>query len=128
MGLNAAAEYTHAETLLTRGKQAGASILTAGNNDTDILCQNDGTLTVEVDMTGAASGDLTVQLIPFEADAVTLMGIALAPVGATGPTFAAGRVTYTAQFDVTAYDKVRFRVTNNNAGTQTLTRASWRLS
>lgn len=128
MGLNAAAEYTHAESLLTRGKQAGAAIAPAANNDTDILCQGDSTLTVEADMTGAASGDLTVQVLPFEADATTLAGVAIAPVTATGPTFAAGRVTYIAQFDVTAYDKVRIRLTNNNVGAQTVTRASWRLA
>ncbi len=128
MGLNAAAEWTHAEKLLTRGVQAGTSIGTGVNNDTDVLCQGDSTLTIEVDMTGAATGDLTVQVLPFESDAVTVMGVALPPVNAAGPTFGSGRVTYLAQFDITAFDKVRIRITNNNAGTQTITRASWKLA
>lgn len=114
--------------LLTRGKQAGAAIGPAANNDTDILCQGDSTLVVEVDMTGAAAGDLTVQVLPFEVDAVTLMGVAIAPVTSTGPTLAGGHVYYIAQFDVTAYEKVRFRITNNNVGAQAVTRANWRLA
>lgn len=128
MGVNAAAEWTHAETLLTRGKTAGQAIGATSNDDTDILCQGDSRLTVEVDMTGAASGDLAVQILPFEADATTLLGIALAPVRSTGPTFAGGRVTYTADFDVSGYDKVRFRMTNTTAGALVVTRKSWRLA
>lgn len=128
MGQTAAAEYTHAETLLTRGKTAGQAIGATSNDDTDLLCQGDSRLTVEVDMTGAASGDLVVQIIPFEADAVTLLGIALSPVRSVGPTFAGGRVTYTADFDVSGFDKVRFRMTNSTAGALVVTRKSWRLS
>jgi hypothetical protein len=128
MGWAGAAAWTHAEGLLDRGKQAGVAINAAANNDTDLLTQGASTLVVEVDMTGGASGDLTVQVLPFQADAATLMGVAIAPVTATGPTLAAGHVYYTAQFDVTAYDKVRVRLTNNNVGAQTITRSSWRLA
>jgi hypothetical protein len=128
MGLNAAAEYTHAESLLTRGKQAGVAIANAANNDTDILCQGDSTLVLEVDMTGAAAGDLSINVFPFEADGVTVMGVAIAPITSTGPTLLTGHVYYIAQFDVSGYDRVRIRLTNNNAAPQTLTRASWRLS
>jgi hypothetical protein len=128
MGWASAAAWTHAEKLLDKGSQAGVSIGTGANNDTDILTQGVSTLVVQVDMTGGAAGDLTVQVLPFEIDAVTLMGVAIAPVTSTGPTLSGGHVYYTAQYDVTAYDKVRIRITNNNAGTQTITRSSWRLA
>jgi hypothetical protein len=128
MGWAGAAAWTHAEALLDRGKQSAVAINAAANNDTDLLTQGASTLVVEVDMTGGASGDLTVQILPFQADALTLMGVAIAPVTATGPTLSGGHVYYTAQFDVTAYDKVRVRITNNNAGAQTITRSSWRLA
>lgn len=124
---SAAAEWV-VGSLLTRGKTAGQNILTAANDDTDILCQGDSRLSVEVDMAGGASGDLTVQIIPFEADAVTLLGVALAPIRSTGPTFAGARVSYVADFDVSGFDKVRFRMTNNNVATQVVNRKSWRLS
>jgi hypothetical protein len=126
-GYAAGAEWVIGQ-MLTRGKKEGVSIPNATNNDTDILCPGDQTLVVEVDMTGAASGDLVVQIIPFEADAATIMGVAIAPATSTGPTLVTGHVYYIGQFDVTAYDKVRFRITNNNAATQTITRASWRLA
>ncbi len=124
---NAAAEWV-VGSLLTRGKTAGQNILTTASDDTDIICQGDSRLSVEVDMAGAAAGDLTVQVIPFEADAATLLGIALAPIRSTGPTLVGGRVVYTADFDVSGFDKVRFRMTNNNVGTQVVNRKSWRLS
>jgi hypothetical protein len=126
-GYGSASEWA-VGSLLTRGKQAGVAIAPAANNDVDILCQGDSTLTVEVDMTGAATTDLTVQVLPFEADAATIMGVAIAPVTATGPSLSGGHVYYIAQFDVTAYDKVRIRITNNNVGAQTITRSSWRLA
>ena len=126
-GGTAASEWTVGD-LLTRGKQAGVAISNGANNDTDILCQGDSTLVIEADMTGGAAGDLTVQVLPFEADAATLMGVAIAPVTSTGPTLSGGHVYYAAQFDVTAYDKVRIRITNNNAAPQTITRSSWRLA
>jgi hypothetical protein len=56
------------------------------------------------------------------------MGLTLAPVTVSGPTFSGGHIFYTAQFDVSSYDKVRLRITNNNAGAQTITRASWKLT
>ncbi len=134
MGLTAAAEWVIGR-LLNKGVVAGQSIGTGANYDL-IGSEGDGTLyignrttlQISVDMTGAAGGDLGVQLNPLEADGVTVMPIALTPVVAVGPTLNGGHVYYSAQFDVTAYERVRARITNNNAGTQTITRASWNLS
>lgn len=124
--------------LLTRGKQEGVSIATgvtvfldgqqeAGNPK--IWCGGDATLVVEVDMTGGAVGDLAVVVQPYEADNATVQLTPILPAmqPTTNPAFAGGHVYYTAQYDVQAFEMVRISVTNNNAGTQTITRASWRL-
>jgi hypothetical protein len=115
-------------TLLTRGNVLAAAIAAAGNNDTDILSGGDSTLAVEVEMTGAAVSDLTVSVQPYESDAATVMPVSMPVVQSVGPTVNAGKVYYYAQFDVTGVDKVRLRITNNNAGGQTINRASWRLA
>lgn len=116
------------DALLTRGSEVAQSILTTANRDTDIPCGGDTTLTVQVDMNGTASGDLAVSVFPFEADNATVAPIAIPVLRSTGPTLAAGKVYYYAQFDVQALERVRIRITNNNAGTQTINRWSWRLA
>jgi hypothetical protein len=125
--------------LLTRGKAEGQAIagaggtfdlgnpLTAGGAPV-VPCSGDSTLVVEVDMTGGAVGDLTVAVNPYEADDATVMPIAVPQVQGVGPTLVGGHVYQYAQFDVTGIEYVRVRITNNNAGGQTITRASWRLA
>lgn len=127
-GLNAAAEYTHAETLLTRGTALAKSVVTTGTYDTDILCQGASVLVVQVQMTGAAAGDLTTSLFPFESDNATVAPISIPPMNSVGPTLNGGKVYYYAEYDVNALEKARLRVTNNNAGTQTIDRLSWHLA
>ena len=121
--------------LLTKGVTT-AQAITGGGGVYDLLgpegppkinCEGDSTLVVQVDMTGAASGDLTTAVNPYEADGATLNAVALPVVQSTGPTFAGGKVMYYGQYDVSGVDAVRIRLTNANAGGQTISRASWRL-
>jgi hypothetical protein len=116
------------ESLLTRAKIEAVSLATGVSTFMDAPVSDTDFVTVQADMTGAANGDLTITVVPFEADGNTLSGVALPPasgIGA-GPTFASGRVTALLQYNVQGIDKVRITFKNNNAGTQTLTRASWR--
>jgi hypothetical protein len=127
-----------AEYLLTRGKIEAQAIGAGGNVDLGnpvtpggvnvVPCGGDSTLVIEVDMTGGANGDLGLQVNPYEADDATIMPIAVPQVQGVGPTLNGGHVYQYAQFDVTGLEYVRVRITNNNAGGQTITRASWRLS
>lgn len=121
--------------LLTRGKTEGASIGTGASVDlvgqdgsAFINCQGASTLVIEVDMTAGAAPDLGIQVNPVEADQLTVMPVAVPKVQEVGPTLQGGHDYYYGQFDVTALELVRVRLTNNNAGTQTITRASWRLA
>lgn len=114
---------------LNKGSQAGVAIAGGGaNNDTDILCVDRSTLVVQVDMTGAAVGDLGVQLNPYEADNATIMPVSIPPIRTIGPNLSGGHDYFYAEYDVSGLDKVRLRITNNNAGAQTITRSSWRLA
>jgi hypothetical protein len=115
------------EALLNRAIIAGVAIGAGANNDQDIVIGGSSTLIAQVDMTGAATGDLTVSVLPFEADSTTIMPISMPVVQSVGPTLSAGHVYYYAQFDVTGLDKARLRINNANAGAQTITRASWKL-
>lgn len=128
-GPNAAAEWVLGNTL-DKGQATGTAIGAAGGVvDTDIPTVDRSTLTTMVDMTGAVAGDLTITLILLENDGSTSLGAGLAPVRSVGPTAVGGtRVTFYGEWDVSGLDKVRLRVVNNNAGPQTITRLSWRLS
>ena len=114
--------------LLTRAIETAIAIGAGGIRNTDIYCQGDATLVVQVEMTGAAIGDLTVAVQPFEADNLTVAPISIPPVQFVGPTLNAGKVYYYAQYDIQALEKARIAITNNNAGAQTINRWSWRLS
>jgi hypothetical protein len=85
---------------------------------------------VEVDMNGAAVGDLVVTVQPFDSSGTAVMPGALVPVAqpTPNPAFAGGKVTFWGNFDVSPYEQVRVRIQNNNAGAQTINRASWRLA
>lgn len=113
---------------LTRKTIAGQSIGTGATVAMDVPCGGTDFVTVEADMTGAASGDLGITVIPYEADGNTLMATTLPAVGGVGyaPTFVTNRVTAVQQYNVQGIDKVQVQLKNNNAGTQTITRASWR--
>lgn len=126
-GPNAAAEWVLG-SLLTRGKQEAVAIGAGGTNDTDIQVGGDGTLVLQVQMTGAAAGDLTAVMFPFEADNLTIMPIAIPPMNSIGPTLNGGKVYYYAEFDVSSLERVRLRLTNNNVGAQTIDRMSWKLT
>jgi hypothetical protein len=85
-------------------------------------------VTLTASMTGAVSGDLTVQCFPYAGDGVTLLSTPLPAVPNVGyaPTFASPNVQCVQQYNVMGIDKVRFVLKNNNAGTQTLN-YSWRV-
>lgn len=121
--------------LLTRGKTEAQAIGAGGTFDligpdgsARVLCEGDSTLVVQVDMTAGAAPDLGVQVNPYEADGITVAPIALPTVLTVGPTLSGGHAYLYAQYDVSALDVVRIRITNNNAGAQTITRASWKLT
>lgn len=128
MGVNAAAEYTHAETLLTRGKVTAVPLAPGASTTIDLLCGGDATLVVEAELTGAANGDLVISLRPFRSDGTLLASAPITAVRASGPTFSGGLVQYYGEFDVSSLDKVRITLQNQNVGAQTLNWASWRLS
>lgn len=113
---------------LNKGLIQAAAIGSGANNDSDIYTGGFDELTVEVDMTGAATGDLVATVLPFEGDNLTVMPIPLTAVRTVGPTLNAGHVYALIQYDVSGIDRVRFRINNANVGAQTITRASWRLS
>jgi hypothetical protein len=113
---------------LTRGKQEAVAIANGANNDTDVYCGGDSKLVVMCQMTGGALGDIGLTVLPFEADNNTVMLTALAPVRAPANIFSGGKVYAEAEYDVAAFEKVRIRITNNNAAPQTIDRASWRLA
>ena len=71
-----------AGTLLSKGacQPAGQAINAAQTLNNDVLCQGESELVVEVDMTGAANGDLAVLVQPFESDNATVMPISVPAV------------------------------------------------
>jgi len=117
-----------AGALLTRGKLQpdGSSIGTGATLSQTVNVSGVDELVVLVDMTGAANGDLAVTVVPVEADNATVMALPLTAQASSGPTFGSGKVQYYGKFDVSAFEFVQVQIKNNNAGTQTLTRASWR--
>jgi hypothetical protein len=125
MGLTAAAEWV-VGLPANKGSVTGQSMTTGANydlvgadNTPTIPVTKKTTLTVSADLTAGAAGDLALQVNPIDAFGVVIP-IPLTPVTTVGPTLNAGHSQMTAQYDVTAYDRVRVRITNNNAGTQTL--------
>lgn len=113
---------------LTRGRVTNLSLGTGVTTTMDVPCGGTDFVTVEADMNGAANGDLTISVFPYEADGVTLMPTALPAVTGVGyaPTFVTSKVTAVQQYNVQGIDKVQVQAKNNNAGTQTLNRLSWR--
>jgi hypothetical protein len=93
----------------------------------DAECTSTDWLVIEAELTGAASGDLSITVTPYEADGITLQSnTPLAPVSSAGPTFGGGVSQFLGKYDVLGIRRVRITAKNNNAGTQTLNRLSWR--
>jgi len=84
-------------------------------------------LTVDYEMTGGASSDLTVSVYPCKSDG-TPMGVSLTPIRSVGPTQAAGVVSYSATYDVSGLYKVQIQGKNSNASAQTINEVSWRVT
>jgi hypothetical protein len=121
--------------LLTRGKLEGQSVnpsntvyLQGPSGVNMIHCEGEDELTIEVDMTGAVAGDVILTVEPYSADGTTVLPMSLPAVNAPAAVFATGHVYAVASYDVSGQDIVRVGIKNNNASTQTITRASWRLS
>ena len=119
-----------AGSLLTRGRVEpdGTSVGAGVTVTEDVNVAGNTELVVMADMNGAVAGDLVPTVLPYEADNVTLMPLPLTPITAQGPTFASGKVYYQGRFDVDAVERVQIQIKNNNAGAQTLNRASWRVA
>jgi hypothetical protein len=108
----------------------GVSLGTGVSTTYDVEVSGSDFLTVQGDLTGAALGDLVMTVQPFEEDGVTLSSVVLTPIAASSPAniFAGGHAYGIQKYDVTGIGRVRVFWKNNNAGTQTLTRGSWRAS
>jgi hypothetical protein len=109
---------------ITSGGSLGGG---GGVYTTDVPAARKATLTLFVDMAGAADADLAVVATPYDLGG-NLINSPLPAVLSAGPKFAGGKVTYYAQFDVSGVDRVQIKVTNNNAGAQVLNRVSWVLT
>jgi hypothetical protein len=72
-------------------------------------------LTLEVLMTGAADGDLVVNVFPISSLG-TVSGVSIAPVSSTGPKFTTPNVYYTGLYDVSGHGRVQVSVKNNGSG------------
>jgi hypothetical protein len=115
-------------TRLFSDRITGVSLGTGVSTTYDVECSGSDFLVVQGDLTGAAIGDLAITVQPFEEDGVTLSSVVLTPVAADSPAniLNGGHVYAFAKYNVTAIGRVRIFWKNNNAGTQTLTRGSWR--
>lgn len=114
---------------LSRGKNLANQSVPTGQTVTLVApVGGSDVLTVEASMTGAASGDLGLQVFPYAADGVTVLGTPLPAVSGIGyaPTFATPNVAAVQQYNVQGIDKVSIQAKNNNAGTQPMN-VSWRV-
>lgn len=96
----------------------------------DVLCTEREELVVTLDANGAASGDWTVVVVPFESDGTTVMPAATAVVPAvqsSGPTFSGGKVGFYGRYDISGLGKVQVQVRNTTAGALNLNRCSAKL-
>jgi hypothetical protein len=107
----------------------GQGVGTTTQPDNRISCAGADELNVEVQMTGAVAADLAVDVFPYQADGVTVLPAPMQVISspATNPSFASGKCYFYSKYDVSGLDAVQIRIKNNNAGAQTLDRASWRL-
>lgn len=113
---------------LNHGKRASFSLGAAGTDSDVIQCGGVSTLNVRVAQDAGAAGDITVSILPFESDNATIMPISVPPVTSVGPTLATGVTYFYAQYDVTAFSKVRFDLINNNVAAKTVREKSWDLA
>jgi len=121
-----AVTYFGTPSHLVRDVITNISLATTVQTTYDVEVAGTDWITVQGDLTGAANGDLGVTVTPFEEDNVTLTALPLTEAVKQGPTVSGGHVYYYGKFDVTGIGRVRIAWKNNNAGTQTLTRGSWR--
>ena len=115
------------DVLLNKQQLLATAMGTGTSQTQDVLVDGRETITVQADINGAANGDLTVVVTPYEEDGVTLATTVLTAIRSAGPTFVTSRVTFWGQYNVEGLSKVQVKVTNNNAGTQTLNRLSTKL-
>jgi|SRR5215469_3019346 len=123
---------TYSQDIIAPGKRlfsdrvTNQSLTTGASQVVDVEVSGTSRLTVQADLTGAAIGDLAVTVQPYEEDNITLSAVVLTPVQAPANVVNAGHVNSYAEYDVTGLGRCRIFAKNNNAGTQTLTRLSWR--
>ena len=107
-------------TVYGRGRfLAGTGIATGVTDNVDVDVSDYDLATVLVSMTGAATGDLTVAIFPFEEDLAT-PSIAPLPVTAGTVTLTGGHVAQAIQVNCTGLKGIRIAVTNHNAGGETI--------
>ena len=113
--------------LLTRGKAAATAIGPAANVDVLLEASDYSDLVVEVDMSAGAAPDLAVQINPVSEVGDEVLPIAQPAVQSVGPTLSGGRSYFWGKWDVSAQNRVRLRITNNNVGAQSVDYA-WRMA
>lgn len=107
-------------SILRKGQAfTSATAATTTSLSGDVEVAGASTLTVLASVTGGASGDITLTVRAYD-DLGALFDLALTPQAVTAPALAGGLARTIQQFDVRGLEKVQVRVTNNNAGTQTL--------
>lgn len=113
---------TYLGTINGSARVASAQAINSGQTLTfDVDTSDFDNLTVVAQQTGAASGDLTVTVAPFETDGVTAFPLGLTAAVATGPTYdGSANVNYVGQFDLRGVQAVRVSVKNNNAAAKTI--------
>ena len=120
------------QTIIAPGSRLDSDVITnvslgTGVSTTyDVEVSNSDWLVVQGDLTGGAITDLVPTVQPFEADGLTLSSVVLTPTQAPANVLNGGHVYAYQKYDVVGIGRVRIFWKNANAGTQTLTRGSWR--
>lgn len=118
------------DTALNKQQVAARSVTGGTFAAMDVDCSGRDTLTIQAQGQGAAVGDWTLAVIPYQGDGNTLqpVGLALPSLRAGAPAFAGGKVNAWAQYDVQGFDKVQVRYSNTTGGALIADRISANLS
>jgi len=109
---------------LNKSELVGQSITGGAFGLASIDCCGADTLTVQAQAAGAASGDWTLIVVPYQGDGNTLQpdGMAIVAEKFVAPTFAGGKVNAWSRYDVTGFEKVGVKFRNTTGGPLTIDR------
>lgn len=95
------------------------AISASGTQHVDVDVSDFDLATIYVEMTGAATTDLSVLVVPVE-EADDAVGLAGLPVTAGTAVLSSGKVAQVIQVNTTGLQGIEIQVTNKNAGAQTI--------